>query len=122
MLEHPNALQWNEGPGHYEVYYVTLTTAALWVLAMDPASGAGAPTIGRKATFAVRRLSAQREPFELRIEDAILTDSGMSGSIDDVSWDLRWDASGHPSGRRGDEQCSRVAHRPLVPCKRSVRR
>ena len=120
MLEHPNALQWNEGPGHYEVYYVTLTdpatgvgvwirytmlaplaqtsepaTAALWFLAMDPAIGAAAPTIGRKATLAVQRLRAQREPFELRIEDAILTDSGMSGSIDDVSWDLRWDASGH---------------------------
>ena len=119
MLEHPNALQWNKGPGHYEVYYVTLTdpatgvgvwirytmvaplpqtkqaaTASLWLLAMDPRPGA-VPTVGRKATFEAGQLSAQRDPFELRIENAILTDKGMSGSIEDVSWDLRWDASGH---------------------------
>jgi len=115
----PNALRWTGAPGHYEVYYVTLTdaasgvglwirytmlaplpvaggaaSAALWFLAMDPRPGA-APTTGRKATFPVDRMHAQADPFRLQIDGATLTDSGMTGAFEDVAWDLRWMPSGH---------------------------
>jgi hypothetical protein len=115
----PNALRWNGGPGHYEVYYLTLTdpatgvgiwirytmlaprpgadcapSAALWFLAMDPRPG-GAPTIGRKATFPVEAMRAQVNPFTLEIDGATLTDDGMRGAFEDVAWDLRWTPSGH---------------------------
>jgi hypothetical protein len=118
MLARPNALQWDAQPGHYEVYYVTLTdpatgvgvwirytmlapqnepaTAALWFLAMDPQRDAAAPTFGRKLTFPATALSATAEPFELRIDNAVLSDAGMTGSFEDVAWDLRWTGSGHP--------------------------
>jgi len=119
MLAAPNALQWDGGPGHYEVYYVTLTdpatgvgawirytmlapvptsgqpaTAALWFLAMDPRPGA-APTIGRKVTFPVTELHAQPAPFELRIDSARLTDDGMAGAVGDVALDLHWSPCHH---------------------------
>jgi len=117
MLARPNTLQWNARPGHYEVYYVTLTdpetgvglwlryamvapqgepaTAALWFLAMDPRPDARVATFARKVTFPVAALSATADPFELRIDNATLTDSGMSGSFEDVAWDLRWTGSAH---------------------------
>lgn len=125
-----NALRWDGGPGHYEVYYVTLTepetgvgvwirytmvaplpsarkeaTCALWFLAMDPRTGR-APTLGRKGSLSIDRLDVQSDPFELHIGDAILTDAGMQGSFDDVAWDLRWTPAArayehvHPSLQR----------------------
>jgi hypothetical protein len=110
MLSTPNALRWDGRPGHYEVYYVTLTdprsgvgiwirytmlapavaaepaTCALWFLVMDPDGG----TFARKATFPIEQLVASAEPFNLRVGDATLTDEGMSGAFEDVSWELRW--------------------------------
>jgi hypothetical protein len=104
----PNELRWNGELGHYEVYYVTATDAgsgvglwirytmvaplsgspscALWFLAMDPRDG----VFGRKATFAIDQLRAESGRFELRIADATLTDGGMAGAFEDVSWDLSW--------------------------------
>jgi hypothetical protein len=139
MLSRPNALQWNGQPGHYEVYYVTLTdpvtgvgvwirytmvaplesagepaTCALWFLVMDPRPGSRG-TLARKATFPVAELSAEREPFALRIGDATLTDEGMSGAFEDVAWQLRWTPAErgyehvHPFLRR-----ARVAQTVLV--------
>jgi hypothetical protein len=114
-----NQLRWNGRPGHYEVYYLTVTdprtgvgvwirytmvapvagrsrgiqgegaTCSLWFLAMDPRPGA-TPTVGRKATYAIERLEATRAPFSLKIADATLTDEGMVGEFQDVSWELRW--------------------------------
>jgi len=114
MLAKPNKLQWQGDPGHYEVYYLTLTdprsgvglwirytmvapiagtgaeaTCALWLLATDPRPGRP-PTFGRKATLAIDELASHSDPFELRIDGAVLTDHGMAGGFEDVVWDLRW--------------------------------
>ena len=77
MPPSPNAFRWNGDPGHYEVYYLTLTerdtgvgvwirytmlaplpgadgapTASLWFLAMDPRRD-GSGTTGRKVTYPI---------------------------------------------------------------------
>lgn len=114
MLTRPNTLQWDGSAGHYEVYYVTLTdhatgvglwirytmvaplpaagepaTCSLWFLAMDPRDGRR-PTLGRKVSLPVSELSASPEPFGLQIGEATLSDHGMSGGFEDVSWELSW--------------------------------
>jgi hypothetical protein len=120
MLAQPNALQWDGRPGHYEVYYLTVTdpatgvglwirytmvaplkttgdpaTCALWLLAMDPRPQSRG-TIGRKATFGIEQLRSQTDRFELEIGDATLTDRGMAGRFEDVSWELSWEPTlGH---------------------------
>jgi hypothetical protein len=118
MPERWNTLQWHGGPGHYEVYYLTLTdpatgigfwirytmvapldetgeeaTCSLWFMAMDPRD----PTanVGEKVSFPIADLEAEPEPFRLRIGDASLTDRGMQGSLDReghrYSWNLSWE-------------------------------
>jgi hypothetical protein len=73
------------------------SSASLWFLAMDPRAGASVggtaaagATFGRKASYEIGRLVATSDPFRLQVGDAVLTDGTMSGSFDDVSWDLRW--------------------------------
>jgi hypothetical protein len=115
MLAQPNALQWDGRPGHYEVYYLTLTdpqtgigfwirytmvaplepatapaTCALWFLAMDPRPGRKR-TFGRKRTLPIEHLRAQTRPFELQIGESTLSDSELSGGFEDVGWELRWE-------------------------------
>jgi hypothetical protein len=117
MLTRPNQLRWQGKPGHYEVYYLTLTdprsgigiwirytmvaplpstssdaSCALWLLAVDPRRGRPA-TVARKATLPIRALDSRSDPFELRIDGAWLTDSGMAGALEDVRWDLRWNSA-----------------------------
>jgi hypothetical protein len=104
-----NTLRWNGRPGHYEVYYVTLTDAAtgvgywirytllapeegapscaLWFLAMDPANGITA----RRETFPIAQLTAHSDPFRLEIGSATLADGAAAGELEDVAWSLRWD-------------------------------
>jgi hypothetical protein len=118
MPDRWNALQWQGEPGHYEVYYLTLTdpgtgigfwirytmvaplpetgdeaTCSLWFMAMDP-NGAGA-NVGEKVSFPVTALEADTEPFSLRIGGATLSDRGMKGSLERegrrYAWDLHWE-------------------------------
>jgi hypothetical protein len=113
-----NQLRWNGRPGHYEVYYLTLTdpatgvglwirytmlaplgdrppTCALWLAAMDPRSGSQ-PVLARKQTFPIEQLRAHRTPFELRIGEATLTDGTMRGTCQDVAWELDWGPAARP--------------------------
>jgi hypothetical protein len=112
-----NALQWDGKPGHYEVYYVTFTdpgsgvglwirytmvaplpetgeeaTCALWFMAMDPANPSA--NLGEKMSFPISQMRARATPFELRIGDAVLSDTGMSGALEHEGnrcvCDLRW--------------------------------
>lgn len=126
-----NALRWNGTAGHYEVYYVTLTdrasgvglwiratmlaplygepTCSLWLLAMDPRErdDGGAPLrLGRSVTYPIDRLTVARDPFQLDLADASLTERGIAGAFEDVRWELSWVPSGdgrehvHPLLRR----------------------
>ena len=122
MPNAPNVLRWDGGPGHYEVYYLTLTdersgvgvwvrytmtaplpdagetpSAALWFVVTDPRSG-HPPVVARKATVAIERLAARADPFELRVAEALLRDDRMAGGFEDVAWDLRWTPSGRHYG------------------------
>jgi hypothetical protein len=113
-----NALRWNGQPGHYEIYYLSLTdrgsgcglwirytmvaplgsgqpTASLWFMAMEP-EGNG-PPIGRKANWPADALHAQAAPFEVRIGDAVLSEHAATGAFEDVEWDLRWEPDGPPA-------------------------
>jgi hypothetical protein len=117
MPDRWNALQWQGQPGHYEVYYLTLTdpgtgvgfwirytmvaplpetgeeaTCSLWFMAMDPADPS--QNVGEKVSFPASALKAESDPFRLVVNDSLLTDNGMSGSIDQdgsrYAWDLAW--------------------------------
>jgi hypothetical protein len=110
-----NALQWDGRPGHYEVYYLTLTdhgsgvgawirytmvaplqgdaTCSLWFMAMDPGSST---VVGRKASFPASEMTARPDPFELRIGDSVLSDSSMSGGFQEARWDLSWTPNPRP--------------------------
>jgi hypothetical protein len=120
MSRSANALRWTGSPGHYEVYYLTLTdpatgvglwirytmlaplagrgepSCALWFLMMDPRPGAPTTTMARKATFPIDQFSAQEAPFRLELAGASLTDGGLAGSLQDVWWDLRWAPAASP--------------------------
>jgi len=108
-VSHANALQWDGGPGHYEVYYVTTTDTAsgtgfwirltmraptdgspgecaLWFLAMT----AGGERTGRKQTLPLDAFRVDASPFRVTVGDAHLTDTGTAGAFEDVSWDLTW--------------------------------
>ena len=105
-----NALRWDGGRGHYEVYYLTLTdpvsgvglwirytllapddgpaTCSLWFVAMDREG----LRLARKRTLPAADLHAATDPFSLAVGDAELRDDLMRGAVDDVAWDLTWSA------------------------------
>jgi hypothetical protein len=110
-MENANAMRWDGGPGHYEVYYLTTTDpptgiglwirytmraptdggapeAALWFMAMNLG---GDVRVGRKQSFPIAALQAESEPFRLAIAESVLTDHGMRGGFGDIRWDLSWE-------------------------------
>jgi hypothetical protein len=126
MPDRWNDLQWQGQPGHYEVYYVTFTdpvtgvgfwirytmvaplpdtgeapTCSLWLMAMDP-KDPGA-NVGEKVSFPAAELTAESNPFRLRIDGSLLTDNGMSGAFErdgrrfewELAWEPRLPAYGH---------------------------
>jgi hypothetical protein len=120
MAARPNDLRWKGKPGHYEVYYLTVTdrptgvgiwirytmlaplasgggepSCALWFAVMDPRPGAS-PVLARKQTLPIAELKASANPFELRLADSVLSDGAMTGGFEDVWWDLRWDPAPAP--------------------------
>jgi hypothetical protein len=106
-----NVLQWDGGPGHYEVYYLSVTDVssgvglwirytmrspligtgecALWFMAMDRDGS----RFARHATYPIEELTAEPDPFRLNLAGADLTDRGMAGSVEDAAWELLWEPS-----------------------------
>jgi hypothetical protein len=107
----PNALRWDGRPGHYEVYFVSLTDrptgtgfwirytlhspldgpaeCALWFMAMDRDGS----RFARKATHPASELVVQSHPFHLNLAGADLSDRGMAGDVEGASWELLWEPS-----------------------------
>lgn len=103
-----NDLRWDGGPGHYEVWFVTLTDRAsgvgmwirfamhapldgpadcsLWFAAMDRSG----MRFGTRETLPAQALHGDRDPFRLTIGDAELSSRGTAGAFGDVRWELRW--------------------------------
>ncbi len=111
-----NNMAWDLGPGHYEVWYLTLAHresgtgfwirytlespdvntgrayAQLWFARGD--HGRPERTFGFNRRFPIESLIPRRDPFELRIGDAVLTNQSLRGALagdgHDVTWDLRF--------------------------------
>ncbi|HEX2016519.1 MAG TPA: hypothetical protein VGN69_07475 [Solirubrobacteraceae bacterium] len=115
-----NALRWTGEPGHYEVYYLSVTdpssgwgvwirytmlaptgprgqpaTASLWLMAMPPSQTQRGPApgepLGRKVDYPIGELRAESAPFALSIGEATLSNRGMRGAFADVAWELSWE-------------------------------
>ena len=108
MDDRRNAIVWDGGPGHYEVWYVTFTdpatgigawirltmvapvdapaTASLWFLTTEPEG----EVVARKATWPADQLHAQSDPFRITLAGATLDEHGFRGGFEDVAWDLEW--------------------------------
>ncbi len=110
--ERDNAPAWDGKPGHYEVWFVTLSDGrtGYWIRSTLHAP-TGAPPEGRvwfarfdredpsrtlalNAGFAMKRVSDRPDPFEVRIGDAEFGSGQaagkLAGSGHEVSWDVTW--------------------------------
>ena len=109
-----NDLRWEGGPGHYEVWFLTLTDrgsglgiwirfamhapldgpadCSLWFAAMHR----DGTRFGAREVFPADRLRGESDPFRLVIGDAELSGRGTAGGFGDVRWELRWTPGDEP--------------------------
>jgi hypothetical protein len=117
--EADNRLRWNGGPGHYEVWYLTLnhrasrTGAWLRYTLEAPVSGAAHAALWfahfdarePERTFAIHRqfpiadLVAQERPFALALPGALLSHDRARGSLAGAGHSAAWDLSWVPAER-----------------------
>ena len=127
-----NVLQWDGGPGHYEVYYLSVTdprsATGLWIryTMRSPLTGAGECSLwfmamdrdgarfARKATYPIEELVAEPDPFRLTLAGADLSDRGMAGGFEDVAWELLWEPS-LPAAEHVHPLLRRAGHRQDAP-------
>lgn len=111
-----NRMMWRGQPGHYEVWYLTLShrgsQSGFWIryTLESPTTAHGQPYVqlwfcrgdgqASQNTFAINRrfplsaLAHTQSPFEIRIGEARVSSDSMSGALrghgHSVRWDLRW--------------------------------
>jgi len=120
--ERDNARVWDGAKaGHYEVWYLTLSHRAerlgfwirytmeaplpghgepyaqLWFAAFDAADPARSFAINRR--FPIAAMRARATPFEVAIDDALLTHGGARGALAGDGHEARWDLSWLPAPR-----------------------
>ena len=107
MSSQPNAVVWDGTPGHYEVFYVTLTDPAsgfgVWIRQTMRAGLDGAPAdcavwflamhpdgrrFGRKETLPIDVWSG--DGGAIACGRSRLGDRGATGSVEGASWELSW--------------------------------
>src|SRR3954447_3267707 len=147
-MEGANTMRWDGRPGHYEVWYATLTDTrtatgvwiryalraplvageqdecALWLAAMTP----GAERYARRASFPVGELEAHADPLRVCLAGADLSDRRAVGRARDgaraLSWTPRLPAVGfvHPLVQRtGIAQTELVLSHPDLAISGTVR-
>ncbi|MSP62284.1 MAG: hypothetical protein EXR72_18525 [Myxococcales bacterium] len=116
MSEQDNRIVWDYRPGHYEVWYCTLSHRAsgtgfwirytleaplpghgeayaqLWFARFDPADPS--LTFGFNKRFPIGDLHETAHPFSVAIGEAIMRHDGMIGALSgaghEVSWNFSW--------------------------------
>ncbi len=119
--EKDNLMVWDRRPGHYEVWYATLSHRAsrsgFWIryTLESPLPGHGEPyaqlwfarfdaddpaaNFGINRRFPITSLRAQAAPFSLGLGDGVeLRHDGMRGALAGDGHEARWDLAWQPAG------------------------
>jgi hypothetical protein len=116
LIDEANHMRWQYQPGHYEVWFATLSHRAsrtgFWIryTLEAPEASHGEPyaqlwfarfsgddpkkTFGINRRFPIASLAPSETPFRVAIEDAAITSSSAKGALKgdghEVTWDLSW--------------------------------